>query len=57
MGSTGAVGKLKALLPTSPVRRGVWVGTAVTTCVLILLPEILKLDGQKHADWLQFLAG
>ena len=52
---TGAVGTLKTFLPTSPVRRAVLIGTVLTSGVLLLLPEVLKLDGRKHADWLQFV--
>jgi mono/diheme cytochrome c family protein len=33
----------------------VWIGAAITSGVLLLLPEVIKLDGRKHADWLQFV--
>src|SRR5215472_15214330 len=35
--------------------REAWIGTAVLTVTLVLLPEIVKLDGKPHADWLQFV--
>ena len=54
MGLTGEARTLKTFLPASPARKAVWIGTAITSGVLILLPEILKLDGRKHADWVHF---
>ena len=32
-----------------------WIATGLLSVVLLLLPEILRLDGKPHADWLQFL--
>lgn len=32
-----------------------WIATGVLSLALVLLPEIVKLDGKPHADWLQFL--
>jgi mono/diheme cytochrome c family protein len=35
--------------------RNAWIGVGVLTVALLLLPEILKLDGKPHAEWLQFV--
>lgn len=32
-----------------------WIATGALSLALLLLPEILRLDGKPHADWLQFL--
>ena len=32
-----------------------WIATGVLSLALLLLPEIVRLDGKPHADWLQFL--
>jgi len=32
-----------------------WVAAAALTLALLLLPEVVKLDGKPHADWLQFV--
>lgn len=32
-----------------------WMSVALLSLALLLLPEILKLDGKPHADWLQFV--
>lgn len=32
-----------------------WIAAGALSLALVLLPEILRLDGKPHADWLQFL--
>jgi uncharacterized membrane protein len=32
-----------------------WIATAALSLALMLLPEIVRLDGKTHADWQQFL--
>jgi len=32
-----------------------WIAAGALSLALLLLPEILRLDGKPHADWLQFL--
>ena len=31
-----------------------WIATGLLSLTLLLLPEIVRLDGKPHADWLQF---
>lgn len=35
--------------------RRTWITAGALSLALLLLPEIVKLDGKPHADWLQFL--
>ena len=35
--------------------RKAWIALGVLSVALLLLPEIIKLDGKPHADWLQFV--
>jgi mono/diheme cytochrome c family protein len=35
--------------------RKAWIGMGILSVALLLLPEILKLDGKPHAEWLQFV--
>jgi len=42
-------------LPTSAATRALWICAAVASAVLLLLPETVRLDGTRHADWLQFV--
>lgn len=43
------------LLPQSRLTRAVWLASAIFSLLLILLPLLVKFDGQPHADWEQFL--
>jgi mono/diheme cytochrome c family protein len=43
------------LLPASASTRALWICAVVASAVLLLLPEIARLDGTRHADWLQFV--
>ena len=36
-------------------QRGAWIAAGLLSLMLLLLPEIVKLDGKPHADWQQFL--
>ncbi len=42
-------------LTTSRSQRAVWITVAATSAALLLMPELIKLDGSRHADWLQFI--
>ncbi len=55
MGWNGAVRTIRKFVPTNPVRRALWIGATVTSGALVLLPEVIKLDGRRHADWVQFV--
>ena len=35
--------------------RKAWIAVGILSLFLLLLPEIIKLDGKPHADWLQFV--
>lgn len=43
------------LLPRSRIVRALWLAALLLSLVLLLLPWLIKLDGQPHADWQQFL--
>jgi uncharacterized membrane protein len=43
------------LLPESRAMRMAWMAVLLVSVALLLLPEIIKLDGKPHADWQQFL--
>ena len=45
----------RSLLPKSRAMRMAWMATLLVSVALLLLPEIIKLDGKPHADWQQFL--
>jgi mono/diheme cytochrome c family protein/uncharacterized membrane protein len=35
--------------------RKAWIAVGILILTLLLLPEIMKLDGKPHADWMQFV--
>ena len=41
--------------PKSRLTRATWLVALLVSIALLLLPEIVKLDGNRHADWQQFL--
>ncbi|PWT76058.1 MAG: hypothetical protein C5B46_01790 [Proteobacteria bacterium] len=45
----------RAIMAGIHAHRRAWIATLVLSAALLLLPEILKLDGKAHADWLQFV--
>lgn len=49
---TGFLGRV---LPKNKATRIVWAAAIVLSAALVLLPRVVKLDGQPHADWEQFL--
>ena len=46
---------IAALFPKNRATRMVWIVTFALSLALLLLPETVRLDGQPHADWQQFL--
>ena len=50
--TTGAEARCSPLIRAN---RRAWIAAAALTLALLLLPEIVKLDGKAHADWLQFV--
>jgi mono/diheme cytochrome c family protein/uncharacterized membrane protein len=49
------IARIDAMLPESRSTRTLWAAALVFTVLLLLLPVVLKLDGNPHADWQQFL--
>jgi mono/diheme cytochrome c family protein len=43
------------ILPTSASTRALWISVVAASAALLLLPDMVRLDGTKHADWLQFV--
>jgi len=43
------------VLPARRLGRMTWIAAAGTSGILLLLPEVIRLDGTRHADWLQFV--
>lgn len=46
------VATIRARLRTTP---RTWIAAFLVSATLLLLPEIIKLDGKPHADWQQFV--
>ena len=43
------------LLGKSRISQAAWVAALILTALLLTLPEMIRLDGKSHSDWLQFL--
>jgi mono/diheme cytochrome c family protein len=42
-------------LKRSRSAQATWVAALILTALLLAIPEIIRLDGRSHADWLQFV--
>jgi uncharacterized membrane protein len=50
-----AIETVNRLLANWRVSRRQWIAALVLSLALVILPEIVKLDGKPHADWEQFV--